>query len=430
VRRPSVWARLVGAHGAVVEGVDLDKHPGGGGVVLVVSVRVSRRGRSRCGVCQRRCPGYDRGAGRRRWRALDLGTVPAVIEAEAPRVTCPRHGVVVAAVPWARHQAGHTRDFDDTVAWLAVATSKSAVCELLRIAWRTVGAIITRVEADFTARTDRLAGLRRIGIDEVSYKRGHKYLTVVVDHDTGRLVWAAPGRDKTTVHAFFDALGARRAGQLTHVSADAAEWIGVVVADRAPQAVRCADAFHVVAWATEALDEVRRSAWNSARRVAGATRRAGGGRQLAKGTEVSRRLKGARYALWKNPENLTERQRDKLTWIGKTDPTLHRAYLLKEGLRYVFQVKGDQGKEALDRWLAWAARSRIPAFVDLGRRIRRYRLQIDAALDSGLSNALIEATNTKIRVLTRVAFGFADPYALIALAMLSLGGGRPTLPGR
>ena len=164
--------------------------------------------------------------------------------------------------------------------------------------------------------------------------------------------------------------------------------------------------------------------------MAGATRRAGGGRQLAKGTEVSRKLKGARYALWKNPENLTERQRDKLTWIAKTDPTLHRAYLLKEGLRYVFQVKGDRGKEALDRWLAWAARSRIPAFVDLGRRIRRYRPQIDAALDSGLSNALIEATNTKIRVLTRVAFGFADPYALIALAMLSLGGLCPSLPGR
>jgi transposase len=356
--------------------------------------------------------------------------VPAVIEAEAPRVTCPRHGVVVAAVPWARHQAGHTRDFDDTVAWMAVATSKSAVCELLRIAWRTVGAIITRVEADFTARTDRLAGLRRIGIDEVSYKRGHKYLTVVVDHDTGRLVWAAPGRDKKTVRAFFDALGAQRAGQLTHVSADAAEWIGVVVAERAPQAVRCADPFHVVAWATEALDEVRRSAWNTARRVAGATRRAGGGRHLAKGTEVSRKLKGARYALWKNPENLTDRQREKLTWIAKTDPNLHRAYLLKEGLRYVFQVKGQEGKEALDRWLAWAARCRIPAFVDLGRRIRRYRDPIDAALDSGLSNALIEATNTKIRVLTRVAFGFADPQALIALAMLSLGGGRPALPGR
>jgi transposase len=430
VRRPSVWARLVGAQGAVVEGVDLEETPGGDGFVLVVSVRVSRREGRRCGVCRRRCPGYDRGAGRRRWRALDLGTVPAVIEAEAPRVACPAHGVVVAAVPWARHQAGHTRDFDDTVAWMAVVTSKSAVCELLRIAWRTVGSIITRVEADFTAGTDRLAGLRRIGIDEVSYKKGHKYLTVVVDHDTGRLVWAAPGRDKKTVRAFFDALGAQRAGQLTHVSADAAEWIGVVVAARAPQAVRCADPFHVVAWATEALDEVRRSAWNTARWGAGATRRAGGGRHLAKGTEVSRKLKGARYALWKNPENLTDRQREKLTWIAKTDPNLHRAYLLKEGLRYVFQVKGQEGKEALDRWLAWAARCRIPAFVDLGRRIRRYRDPIDAALDSGLSNALIEATNTKIRVLTRVAFGFADPQALIALAMLSLGGGRPALPGR
>src|SRR3954454_16962912 len=126
---------------------------------------------------------------------------------------------------------------------MAVATNKSGVCELLRIAWRTVGAIITRVEADFTARTDRLAGMRRIGIDEVSYKKGHKYLTVVVDHDTGRLVWAAPGRDKKTVHAFFDALAAQRAGQLTHLSADAAEWSGVVVVARAPQAVRCADPF-------------------------------------------------------------------------------------------------------------------------------------------------------------------------------------------
>ena len=429
MRKPSVWARLVGARGAVVEGVGLEEDSGGG-LVLVVSVRVARRRRGRCGVCQRRCPGYDRGEGRRRWRALDLGTVLAVIEADAPRVACPVHGVVVAGVPWARHRAGHTRDFDDTVAWMAVAMNKTAVCELLRIAWRSVGAIITRVEADFAASTDRLAGLRRIGIDEVSYKKGHKYLTVVVDHDTARLVWAGSGRDKKTVHAFFDALGDERAAQLSHVSADAAEWIGAVVTARAPGAVRCADPFHVVAWATEALDEVRRGVWNTARRVAGATRRAGGGRAAALGTETSRKLKGARYALWKNPENLTDRQREKLEWIAKTSPVLHRAYLLKEGLRFVFKVKGEQGKEALDTWLAWAARCRIPAFVNLGQRIRRYRGPIDAALDSGLSNALIESTNTKIRVLTRVAFGFADPQALIALAMLSLGGGRPALPDR
>jgi transposase len=113
---------------------------------------------------------------------------------------------VVAAVPWARHGAGHTLVFDEQVAWLATQCSRSAVTELMRIAWRTVGAIISRVWADVEQLHDRFAGLRRIGIDEISYKRGHKYLTVVVDHDTGRLVWAAPGRDKATLDGFFDAL--------------------------------------------------------------------------------------------------------------------------------------------------------------------------------------------------------------------------------
>ena len=110
-------------------------------------------------------------------------------------------------MPWARHGAGHTLVFDEQVAWLATQCSKSAVTELMRIAWRTVGSIISRVCADVEQLHDRFAGLRRIGIDEISYKRGHNYLTVVVDHDSGRLVWAAPGRDKATLDSFFDALG-------------------------------------------------------------------------------------------------------------------------------------------------------------------------------------------------------------------------------
>ncbi len=115
------------------------------------------------------------------------------IEADAPRVSCREHGVTVAAVPWARHDARHTRAFDDTVAWLVTHTSKTAVVELLRVSWRTVGAIAARVVADARAARDPFDGLSRIGIDEISYRRGHKYLMVVVDHDTGRLVWAADG---------------------------------------------------------------------------------------------------------------------------------------------------------------------------------------------------------------------------------------------
>ena len=135
--------------------------------------------------------------------------------------------------------------------------------------------------------------------------------------------------------------------------------------------------------------------------------------------------------MWKNPEDLTDNQRDKLEWIEKTDPGLYSAYLLKEGLRYVFKVKGEAGEQALDRWISWGAPlPDTPAFVHLQRRIVKHRAAIDAALEHGLSQGLIESTNTKIRLLTRLAFGFRSPEALIALAMLALGGHRPALPGR
>jgi len=431
VRNASVWQGVLGLVGTVIEGMAFDEEID----AIVVSVRPRKGARRRCGRCGKRAPWYDRGDGRRRWRGLDLGTVQVWLEADTPRVSCPIHGVTVIQVPWARHGAGHTRSFDDTVGWLAVQCSKTAVVELMRVAWRTVGAIVTRIAADAMAATDRFAGLRRIGIDEISYKKGHRYLTVVVDHDSRRLVWAAPGRDKATLGTFFDLLGAERARQITHVSADAADWIAGVVAERCPDAVLCADAFHVVAWATDALDEVRRQAWNDARALARAEGKRARGRPRLDapprpGHERARALKHARYALWKNPENLTEHQEAKLAWIALTDPRLYRAYLLKEGLRHVFAIKGQAGKDALDRWLAWAARCRIPAFIALGARIRTHRQTIDAALDHDLSNALIESTNTKIRLLQRIAFGFKSADALIALAMLSLGGFRPDLPGR
>ena len=419
MRNARLWQRVLGLTRAVIEAVVFDEDDD----AIVVSVRPRKGARRRCGRCGRRAPWFDRGEGRRRWRALDLGTVRVFLEADAPRVSCSTHGPTVIQVPWARHGVGHTRDFDETVAWLATQCSKTAVVELMRIAWRTVGSIVARVSADIDARVDRLAGLRRIGIDEISYKRGHRYLTVVVDHVTGALVWAAPGRDEATLRTFFDALGEERSAAITHVSADAADWIATVVAERCPTAVRCADAFHVVAWATEALDEVRRQAWNEAR---GALDR----RRAGRATGHARALKHARYALWKNPENLTVKQQEKLAWIAKCDPRLHRAYLLKEGLRMAFVLKGDAGKEALDRWISWARRCRIPAFVNLQRRIVKHRAAINAALDSGLSNALIESTNTKIRLITRVAFGFHGPEPLIALAMLSLGSHPPVLPGR
>ncbi|MDI3196358.1 ISL3 family transposase [Pseudarthrobacter sp. AL07] len=432
MRNARLWRTLLGVEKTVVEAIDLDDKTG----ILVASVRPTGSMRNRCGICRRRCPKYDQGQGRRRWRALDAGTIRVELEADAPRVSCRVHGVSVAAVPWARHQAGHTHHFDAQVAWLATQTSKTAITELMRIAWRTVGAIITRVWNDTEKLHDQFAGLRRIGIDEISYKRGHKYLTVVVDHDSGRLVWAAPGQDKATLGTFFDAIGAERCARITHVSADGAAWIAVVVAQRCPNAVRCADPFHVVKWATEALDEVRRAAWNDARKAARTTEaRRGRGRPAkdAPPRPDSARaagVKNSRYALWKNPENLTEKQQVKLAWIVQTNPTLGRAYYLKEGLRVIFKLPHDEAAEALDKWVAWARRCRIPAFVKLQRSIVNHRAAILAAIEHGLSNGRVESMNTKIRLITRIAFGFKSPEALIALAMLSLGGHKPVLPGR
>ncbi|MET3143753.1 MULTISPECIES: ISL3 family transposase [unclassified Arthrobacter] len=432
MRNARLWRTLLGVEKTVVEAIDLDEETG----ILVASVRPTGSMRNRCGICRRRCPKYDQGQGRRRWRALDAGTIRVELEADAPRVSCRVHGVSVAAVPWARHQAGHTHHFDAQVAWLATQTSKTAITELMRIAWRTVGAIITRVWNDTEKLHDQFAGLRRIGIDEISYKRGHKYLTVVVDHDSGRLVWAAPGQDKATLGTFFDAIGAERCARITHVSADGAAWIAVVVAQRCPNAVRCADPFHVVKWATEALDEVRRAAWNDARKAARTTEaRRGRGRPAkdAPPRPDSARaagVKNSRYALWKNPENLTEKQQVKLAWIVQTNPTLGRAYYLKEGLRVIFKLPHDEAAEALDKWVAWARRCRIPAFVKLQRSIVNHRAAILAAIEHGLSNGRVESMNTKIRLITRIAFGFKSPEALIALAMLSLGGHKPVLPGR
>jgi len=411
MRLVSVWARMLKLERTtVVEDFTFDETVN----AIIVRVHPSRRAKNRCGICGRRAPVYDRGEGRRRWRALDLGPLQAYLEAEAPRVKCPEHGVIVVQVPWARHAAGFTYAFEDMVSWLAAHCSKSAVQDLMRIAWRSVGRIVTRVVADAQREQDRFANLTQIGIDEISYKRGQNYLTVVVDHDTGRLIWAAPGRSEATLRMFFKELGEERSRKITMVTADAADWIRKVVTECCPTAEICLDPFHIVSWATDALDEVRRLVWNDAR-VTG---------QKA----IAKELKGARFALWKNPEDLTERQKARLSLIAKINAPLYRAYLMKEQLRQVFQLPPDQAVELLTSWIAWAQRSRIKPFQDLAKKIRSHRKGIENSLRHDLSNAIVESLNTKIRLITRVAFGFHSPVALIALAMLTLGGCCPALP--
>ncbi len=423
MRNKSVWERACGLTRTVVDAVVFDDEVD----AVVVSVRPVARARSRCGLCGRRSPGYDVGDGRRRWRALDLGTTKVFLEAAAPRVRCRTHGVTVAAVPWARHGAGHTRDFDDLAAWLAVRTSKSAVMELLRVAWRTVGSIVTRVNADIDATVDRLDGLRRIGIDEISYKRGHRYLIVVVDHDSGRLVWAGPGRNDAALHVFFDQLGPERCRAADPRFGRHGRL------DRPGRRPACAERV-----AQRRSVPCRRVGDRSARyrtppSVEPSPRPAPHPRSQtspARATGDAHHIARSRYALWKNPGDLTSRQRHQLDWIAKTDPRLWRAYLLKEGLRYVFAVKGDEGKHALDQWTSWARRSRIPAFVHLQRKIAKHRPAIDAALETGLSQGLIESTNTRSDSSPASRSGSTDTNHSSRSRCSRLGSHPPRLPGR
>jgi transposase len=227
--------------------------------------------------------------------------------------------------------------------------------------------------------------------------------------------WCGPPR-AATPRRFSDALGADRSALLTHISADGAEWIHTVATERAPQAVLCLDAFHVVAWATAAVDAVRRGTCNQLH-------------QDGK-TDQAKALKNSRWALLKNPPDLTGDQRTTVAAIAKTNLPLYRAYLLKEQLREVFARKGTHGKQLLAGWLSWATRSRIPEFVALAKTIKRYLPLIHNTLDHGVSNALSEATNTHLRLLTRRAYGYHSADALIAMATLTRGGLCPPLPGR
>ena len=286
----------------------------------------------------------------------------------------------------------------------------------MRVAWRTVGRILTRAVEDANASVDLLASVRRIGIDETSYRRGHRYLLVVVCHDTGRLLWAAEGRNQQTLQGFFDALGEERCKQATHVSCDAAAWNHACALEDCPHAVICMDAFHVVQWVNDAVDEVRRQHWNE--------HRDGGD------VEQAADVKGTRWALLEAPEKLSEKQRSVLSEVERLNRPLYRAYLLKEHARLLLERPAQEARASLDQWLVWASHSRLKPMVWVARSIKRVRSFIEATLEHGLSNGRVESINAKIRLIQQRAFGFHHASALIALAMLTLSGFRPALPGR
>lgn len=371
---------------------------------ITIEVRPSWK-RPRCGSCRRRAPGYDRQPPRR-WRHLAVGSTALWLRYAPRRVECGRCGVRAEAVSWAASlESRFTEAFEELVAYLARATDKTTVSQLLGIAWRSVGAIVERV-VERRLNAHRLDDLVFIGIDEFSYRKRHHYLTVIVDHIERRVVWVGEGRSSETLARFFDELGPARTAKIECITLDMSAGYLKTIRQRAPKAEVVFDRFHVQRLASDAVDAVRRQQM----------------RELDDPAE-RRALKRSRFALLKNPWNLARREGEKLRQIERHNRPLYRAYLLKEALAQALDYRQPKRAErALGEWLAWASRSRLRPFVRLARTIRRHRRGILAYVAYRLTNGVVEGINNRLRMVARRAFGFHSPQPLIAMLFLCCGG--------
>jgi transposase len=403
VRVTTAFNRILRVPGATITAVTIT----GGEVVAEIRTK-SRRLRCPCGF--RTWAVYDRSV--RRWRHLDVASSKLWLKAEIRRLDCPDCGVRTEDVAWARPGARHTRDFEDVVAWLSQRADKTTVARLLRCAWETVDRIVGRVVDDHLD-DGRLDGLVHVGVDEISYRRGHKYLTVVACHDTGRVVWIAEGRTKEALKSFFDALGPDRRSQIAAVSMDMASIYREATRESVPHAAICLDPFHAMKWVNEALERVYTSTPRG---------------------EFDGRISGlewrrTRVALRTGMEHLTVTQHWLVQRIRRRRFQLWRAWELKERFRDLYRlVDPDDAGPYLKAWCTAALRSRIPAFKTLVRRIRKHFDGIAAAVEWNLSNSRLEGVNSKIRLINNRAHGHRSVPALTASIYLCLGGITVQLP--
>jgi transposase len=340
-----------------------------------------------CGQAVRRTKGQGRV---RRWRDLKLRHLPLVITYHPRRVVCPTCGVRVEGVPWAYRWSRVTKSLSRVVAELARSADLSTVAREYQINWKTVAGILHQV-VQWGLAQRRRRPLRVLGIDEVSRKKGHKYLTLVYDLERGELVWAGKDRTRATVEGFFDELGRRRSSRIEAVCMDMWAPYRDVVGERASQAVVCFDRFHVVQHLNEAVDEVRRSL---VRKLSGP------GRAV---------IKGMRFVLLKNPWNHTPKQKQSLQAMVRSNSPLSRAWYLKEDFqRFWDYVSEAVAEQHLKKWLWWATHSRLEPFKRFARMIREHLDGILAWTSLRISNGALEGMNNKVKQVSHRSYGFRN----------------------
>ena len=373
--------------------------------IVVIDVK-SRARRLRCGGCERKCRRRHGAEGKvRSWRHLGLFGIAVKLRAEVYRVVCKGCGVRTTSVPWGRPGSVFTRQFEDEVAWFLQHTDQTSTATYFGISWVTAGKIAQRVVAE-KLDGSLLEDLHFIGVDEISYGRPKKFLTVVVDHERGRVVWAAEGKSSETLGQFFQVLGPERSSRIEVVTMDMSGAYIKSVAEHAPNAEIVFDRFHVVRLLLDAVDEVRREQ-----------------QRALEGANDRKVLKKSRFSLLKNPWSLTRKEEQKLAAIQFNNRPLYRAYLLKESFQSIYDSRTvEEADEGFTEWYGWARRSKLRPFVSLAETLRHYWPGIRRFIELRITNGPVEGYNSKIRMISHRAFGFHSANALIAMIMLLCSG--------
>lgn len=362
------------------------------GDAIEVEVRSRQRCRAFCSGCGRRGPTYDH-LGVRRFGFVPLWALTVYLVYAMRRVDCPRCGVTVELTPWADGKRHLTRAYAVFLARWARRLSWKEVASIFKTSWETVyRSVAAVVEYGLTHRS--LEGVTAIGVDEVQFQKGHRYLTVVyqIDASCRRLLWVGRDRTARTLLRFFKMMGRERSALLQFVCSDMWKPYLKVIAKKAAQAIHILDRYHIVARLNKAIDEVRASEAREMKR---------------EGYEPV--LTHSRWCFLKNPENLTPKQRVKLRDLLRYDLKSVRAYLLKESFQGLWEYTSYHWAGCfLDGWLKRAMRSRLEPIKKVARSIRAHQALILNwfAAQKEFSAGIVEGLNYKIKLTLRKAYGY------------------------
>jgi transposase len=361
-------------------------------------IEIDRLGnrRLRCGVCRKPCRGVHSIRKWREWRDLSMRKLRLILRYQPRRVQCPGCGVRVEGFAWAEPWARVTRALANAAASLARELSWQGTARHFGLNWKTVAGVVQRA-VRYGLRHRKRAPVHMIGIDEVSRRKGQVYLTVVYDLERRVLLWVGEDRTEEAVKKFFtQELGKRRCSTLRVVCMDMSAYVNLV-RKHAPQAQILFDRFHIVKHLQEAVDEVRRS---EVRRLTG---------------KEKTTFKSTRWLLLKNPWNLTNEQKERLSTLVRWNSPIVRAYYLKESFQLFWDYKQEKrAQDLLSKWMNSAMRSRLEPFKKFVRMLRSHLDGILPWTKLHLSNGAVEGMNNKIKSISHRSFGFRKAQYFIA----------------